>query len=177
MFVDPPVVHHESNCFYRLCCLLRSSSICWWQPRAVFFFSAKAAAQPPSQPQKQQKNSTWYTAVQQQRFNGRRARSSRLCVSSRGVSVLWLVHSSSRRSNNDNINASNAPVEHISSDVTRYSKHTAAAKTVLFCVAHACTYHCNVFPLLDLRRPQDIKETPSRKGALYMGLYRYVNLF
>ena len=51
---------------------------------------------------------------------------------------------------------------HIVGGLARCTKHTAVAKAVL--VAH--TY--NWSPLFDLRRPRDIKSTPSPRGTLYL---------
>ena len=79
---------------------------------------------------------------------------------------MWLAHSS-RRSNHDNINTpTHSSQIHIAGSHTRYTKLEQQQRQ--YCVAHTCTYHWNVFPLFDLRRPRDIKSTPSRRGTLYL---------
>ena len=54
---------------------------------------------------------------------------------------------------------------HIVGPHTRYTKHTAVAKAG----AHTNRWNA-LFPLFDLRRPRDIKTTPSQRGML-CGLY------
>ena len=149
------VCARSSMCEWSVCCYMHTKRP---KERCCCFF--KAAAQPRSQ---KSVPGTWHAAVQQKRYNGSRAPSSRVCASSHGVCV-WLVHSS-RRSNGNIIFMPSATVKHTSSDLipgTRSiytsSKHSSPYST----------YHWNgcvaLFRLATPSGHQDNQVKPIPKG-------------
>ena len=103
-------------------------------------------------------------SVQQQRYNGSRAPSSRLCGSSHDVCVR-LVHS--RSLNHDNTSGSNAPVKHKSSDLIPGIRSIQQQQKQYRSSYLAYGIGTSASLLFYLRRPRDIQLTLSRRGTSF----------
>ena len=116
--------------------------------------------------QQQHSSSTAVSAAQQQRHNGNRAPSSRLCASSRGVCACGCCNAKRNRTTTPTRPPQQWPNTFRR---TSYQVYEAYSSSKISTVAQTCIYHWNACasPLLLKTRPGwGIKPTPSQKGNL-----------
>ena len=110
----------------------------------------------------QSKTRYFTSAAQQQQHNASRASSSCICASSHGV-CLWLVPN--RRLSHDNIFTSRAAIKHTSSGLIPGIRSITQKQWRKQCLIQF--FGMPMFPLIHLRRPQNIKATLSQRRTLH----------